>query len=755
MLQSNWMLMGESQESTQVIEVPLSPRARSPPSFPPPAWPQDILQHFLQGEQKRECFGPVGERRGGMQQGILCLSDAFLYYSPQLLNNYISRVPLWAIHRVTLSTTASALPTTARSPLDATTNNDALEGATFLEVACKTLQVFQFIFYQPDAAVQCQKILQELCFSSTQSHAFAFRHEHDAGARAGYRLFEWKTEFDRLGLDPNEWRITEANQSYQLVPSYPAQFIVPTALTDHELKEIALFRSSGRMPVLSWRHANGASMTRCSQPLVGILWARSLADEKLLESIRQLNPSTQSPLKIVDCRSLISAYANKAKRGGTESLTYYKNCAIEFMGIDNIHVMRESMRCVEHWTTEQTRRPSDLTWLQHVSCVLTAACKIAKELDQGTSVLIHCSDGWDRTAQLSSLVQILLDPYFRTLEGFLVLIEKEWVQLGHKFAERVGHGRPGFWTEHECSPVFLQFLDCVYQLMGQFPSLFEFSHHLLWEIMENVYGCLYGTFLFNNERERACHRVKEVTPSLWSAIQQQVQGPRPWGRPSFLNEKYDDSVSPSTSMVSTFDVQQVQWWPYYYWTEGARLHTNEYAHMLFTLPEKPEVARAYLNHLFSRAEELFGELNNQQSNARYHVTSDGSKRLVVDITKNDNPHELDDARYIEDYPESDLPQRVEEFFDSPFVMVPRYPPEEGDEGEDEDDQSSRPFWAHVEFCTSLLAQLISYPGSVLPSNRTESPPLDESSRSPSCYSPLSETSEDDVHPDRMQSMDDE
>merc|ERR1712137_1062696 len=70
MLQSNWMLMGESQESTQVIEVPLSPRARSPPSFPPPAWPQDILQHFLQGEQKRECFGPVGERRGGMQQGI-------------------------------------------------------------------------------------------------------------------------------------------------------------------------------------------------------------------------------------------------------------------------------------------------------------------------------------------------------------------------------------------------------------------------------------------------------------------------------------------------------------------------------------------------------------------------------------------------------------------------------------------------------------------------------------------------------------
>ena len=34
------------------------------------------------------------------------------------------------------------------------------------------------------------------------------------------------------------------------------------------------------------------------------------------------------------------------------------------------------------------------------------------------NILIHCSDGWDRTAQLSSLAQLLLDPYYRTFEGF-------------------------------------------------------------------------------------------------------------------------------------------------------------------------------------------------------------------------------------------------------------------------------------------------------------------------------------------------
>ncbi|CAF4447663.1 unnamed protein product, partial [Adineta steineri] len=30
------------------------------------------------------------------------------------------------------------------------------------------------------------------------------------------------------------------------------------------------------------------------------------------------------------------------------------------------------------------------------------------------SVLVHCSDGWDRTAQLTSLSMLMLDPYYRT-----------------------------------------------------------------------------------------------------------------------------------------------------------------------------------------------------------------------------------------------------------------------------------------------------------------------------------------------------
>ena len=56
-------------------------------------------------------------------------------------------------------------------------------------------------------------------------------------------------------------------------------------------------------------------------------------------------------------------------------------------------------------------------WLQHMSGLLRAAVTVASAIERdGRPVLVHCSDGWDRTPQIVALAQILLDPYYRTME---------------------------------------------------------------------------------------------------------------------------------------------------------------------------------------------------------------------------------------------------------------------------------------------------------------------------------------------------
>ena len=42
-----------------------------------------------------------------------------------------------------------------------------------------------------------------------------------------------------------------------------------------------------------------------------------------------------------------------------------------------------------------------------------------------SSVVVHCSDGWDRTSQITSLAMLLLDPFYRTLQGFQVSVMKQ------------------------------------------------------------------------------------------------------------------------------------------------------------------------------------------------------------------------------------------------------------------------------------------------------------------------------------------
>uniref|UniRef100_A0A673BMX6 phosphatidylinositol-3,5-bisphosphate 3-phosphatase n=1 Tax=Sphaeramia orbicularis TaxID=375764 RepID=A0A673BMX6_9TELE len=374
-------------------------------------------------------------------------------------------------------------------------------------------------------------------------------------------------EVKRMNFDTqNIWRVSDINCNYKLCSSYPQKLLVPIWITDKELESVASFRSWKRIPVVVYRHQrNGAVIARCSQPEISWWGWRNTDDEYLVTSIAkacQMDAGSKGTcgapgcrgrgegpdssdgdfdssltggsncednvvpqkLLILDARSYTAAVANRAKGGGCECEEYYPNCEVMFMGMANIHAIRNSFQALRtvcsqipdpgNWLSalESTR------WLQHLSVMLKAAALVCSAVErEGRPVLVHCSDGWDRTPQIVALAKILLDPYYRTLEGFQVLVETEWLDFGHKFGDRCGHQENSDDVSEQC-PVFLQWLDCVHQLIKQFPCLFEFNEAFLVKLVQHTYSCLYGTFLCNNGREREAKNIYKRTCSVWSLL---------------------------------------------------------------------------------------------------------------------------------------------------------------------------------------------------------------------------------------------
>ena len=159
------------------------------------------------------------------------------------------------------------------------------------------------------------------------------------------------------------------------------------------------------------------------------------------------------------------------------------------------------------------------SWFSYLRQIIVSSVCIVSMIDtENRSVLVHCSDGWDRTSQLCSLSQVLLDPYFRTIRGLCCLIEKDWISFGHKFHERFGHVLDDNHNDQR-SPVFIQFLDALHQILSQFPSQFEYKSETLSFIAYHTTSCLYGTFLSDSEFVRLKKlKLQQRTASIWDRL---------------------------------------------------------------------------------------------------------------------------------------------------------------------------------------------------------------------------------------------
>jgi hypothetical protein len=365
--------------------------------------------------------------------------------------------------------------------------------------------------------------------------------------------FSLLAEYERIGLLNESSGLRCVKTAVDLFPNapttYPDAIMIPAGMTNDELKKVCAYRSKGRIPSVVYLHkSTNATISRSSQPLVGFtpgyngFGIRCLEDEKLLARIMNLVGKPRF-FYIMDARKKEAATGNRFMGKGTEDVKNYHSTIMVHMDIANIHSVRESETAVwELCRPTSTVGSSDgfygkleaTKWLQHVHSVLTAGARCAAIVSQeGASVLVHCSDGWDRTAQICGLAQILIDPYYRTFTGFRAIIEKEWLDFGHKFADRCGRGVSGGGTnDDERSPIFALWLDCVWQCMRQFPEAFEFNENLLLALLDQLHAGRCGTFLCNSRKERVEENLFERTMNVWEFFE------KTGAIPSFVNKLY-------------------------------------------------------------------------------------------------------------------------------------------------------------------------------------------------------------------------
>ncbi|XP_017260964.1 myotubularin-related protein 10 isoform X2 [Kryptolebias marmoratus] len=288
---------------------------------------------------------------------------------------------------------------------------------------------------------------------------------------------DWDREIKRTGA--SEWRVCSINEHYGICSSLPEHFVVPVSLADQDLKQYASFFTDGRLPIWCWNHPNGSALIRISS-ITEQLGQRKF-DQRIFNAIKKSHPLSED---------LIRADMDK-------NLPNIQDIQSAFVKLKQHCILDPFDETEEKWLTnlENTR------WLEYVRMFLKQAAEIVYFLDgKNASVLLQEEEDRDLNCVVSSLVQIMLDPHYRTLIGFQSLVQKEWVMAGHRFLERCNHLKK---NDKEESPLFTLFLDCVWQVMNQYSVAFEFSEVYLILLNDSMWVPLFSTFLFSSPKHHA------------------------------------------------------------------------------------------------------------------------------------------------------------------------------------------------------------------------------------------------------------
>ncbi|ELP90169.1 myotubularin, putative [Entamoeba invadens IP1] len=430
----------------------------------------------------------------------------------------------------------------------------------------------------------------KLLFPRTTSEIFAFR-GIDITQSVESRIVDPMFDFQRIGVVGDKRFViaenifkTFSNDKSSLVfkcESYPEKVLLPFG--NYDMGSLTNYRAKGRFPIISWVGPNMQCLARSSQPLVGTFGQNVCDDDiQILESLKNLSP--QKTIIVFDARPKLSAKATRIQGGGMETQLSYPFCTFVNLSMDGIKEIKQSFYSLLKVLFFGDKRSytfvldiNNSKWLQEIDQLISYSIDIAKKLYNGSSILIHCRNGWDITCQLISLVLIMLDPYYRTIEGFLVLIQREWISAGHRFSLRTGCGvtwaidplpsltsafpnlkrvnqssfREGLDSINDkaTSPIFFQFLEAVHLVLVNGKNNFQFNDKLLIFLADSLYDAKFSWFFENTVQ----HASLKNTLSLPSYILSNVN--------DFLNPSF---IAITTPYFPSFIMSNVSIWEDYY-----------------------------------------------------------------------------------------------------------------------------------------------------------------------------------------------
>lgn len=389
-----------------------------------------------------------------------------------------------------------------------------------LHILCKNFRLLKFAFQYSkggkDWGKQIASALARFAFPTRQGLSFAYSYKepyYPTLSKSAVSMYntknDWARELIRCGT--SNWQVISAESEPILQHArhssrytLPPHFVIPKAC------EVEMF--------LNW------TLAFCDSRAV--FWVYGYGNASLVR-LAELKPNNQQDTKIENTMLEVVRASNDQKKLHLLQLTD------RLPSILDVHKAYEKLRrlCApespQHFSVEDSKFLILLeksNWLFYVSLCLRYSCEAAEKLREGISCVLQDTNGRDLCCVVSSLTQMILDPFYRTIDGFQSLIQKEWVALEHPFQRRLGHIRQPVDSNgpQEESPVFLLFLDSVWQLLQQFPDEFEFSQTYLTTLWDSCFMPIFDTFQFdcNADRLKAIKENELIPRPVWDWSEQ-------------------------------------------------------------------------------------------------------------------------------------------------------------------------------------------------------------------------------------------